>query len=415
MRCGNVRGLKQLMELQRAGRPSKVSLASQSGCKTLMKAWAFLRDSAGVKAVWAEMCALLEEPSVDVQASAVESLVRSGDPDAGLTLVRHLLDGKQTWQQEESNLYCSIIRGFTEQTRFESVWNLHEELVLADVELTKGICLALLKTCESSREMHRAEALLDYMEKKGIGRDASEYLTVISGYCREGRLDRAFEVLAQMKVSSSCRPDAATYNTMIDACATRDLYDSGMMLLDEMVGASVRLTTATLVAVMKLAGPDNLDQTESLVESFSRKHSISPDKSVYERLILVSTTAKDWGKTLQIFQQMVGTRVRPDSNIYNRLINASLEAGRVQDAVGMVRSAVGLPRGHPCLASFSAAQCRPLDNPKARMLVDWLEGIANAEAESALSLLREVRAIPSIRLARRLFHHAALTQAMADA
>merc|ERR1719510_892688 len=127
---------------------------------------------------------------------------------------------------------------------------------------------------------------------------------------------------------------------MIDACATRDLYDSGMMLLDEMVGAGVRLTTATLVAVMKLAGPNDLDQTEQLVESFSRKHGISPDRSVYDRLILVSTTAKQWERSLQIFQRMIGAHVRPDSNIYTRLINASLEAGRVQDAVGMVRSAV---------------------------------------------------------------------------
>ena len=36
-----------------------------------------------------------------------------------------------------------------------------EELVTAGVELTKGFCLDLLKACESSREMHRAEALLD--------------------------------------------------------------------------------------------------------------------------------------------------------------------------------------------------------------------------------------------------------------
>merc|ERR1719433_918968 len=112
---------------------------------------------------------------------------------------------------------------------------------------------------------------------------------------------------------------------------------------------------------------------------------------------------------------MIGAHVRPDSNIYARLINASLEAGRAQDAVGMVRSAVGLPRGHPCLAGFGAGQCRPLDNPKARMLADWLEAIASAEEEAALSLLREVRTIPGIRLAHRLFRHAALTQAMVGA
>ena len=39
--------------------------------------------------------------------------------------------------------------------------------------------------------MHRADALLTYMEKEGISRDASDYLTAVSSYCREGRLDKA--------------------------------------------------------------------------------------------------------------------------------------------------------------------------------------------------------------------------------
>ena len=67
------------------------------------------------------------------------------------------------------------------------------------------------------------------------------------------------------------------------------------------------------------------------------------------------------------------------------------------------------------MAKFSTAQCRPLDNPKARMLVDWLEAVANADEEAAVRLLQEVRAIPSIRLASRLFRQAALTQAMTGA
>ena len=52
--CGHVRGRRQLMDSQRAGSPSKVRLAISEGCKTLMKAWAFLRDSSGVKGVRAE-------------------------------------------------------------------------------------------------------------------------------------------------------------------------------------------------------------------------------------------------------------------------------------------------------------------------------------------------------------------------
>ena len=69
--------------------------------------------------------------------------------------------------------------------------------------------------------------------------DASDYLAAISGSCCEDRLDRVFEVFAQVRASSSCRPDASTYRVMIDACAARDLHDSGMLLLEEMVDDEV--------------------------------------------------------------------------------------------------------------------------------------------------------------------------------
>merc|ERR1740129_1703221 len=294
--------------------------------------------------------------------------------------------------------------------RFQSVWALHDELVSAGIELTKSICLALLKACESAREMHRADALLEYMQLRGIGRDTCDYHTVIKGYCREGRLDKAFGMLKQMQASRNCRPDSATYDTLIDACAARDLHDTGMNLLQEMEESGLPATTTTLVSVMKLAGPSNLDKAEWLAESLSRKHGISLDASVYNRLILVSMATEQWERSFQILQRMMEARVRPDSNTYARLIMACLQAGRVRDAVGMIRSSLGLPGGHPCLARFDAAHCRPLDKPKARMLVDWLEAVADSEEKEAVHLLQEMMSIPGIVHPHRLFRHAALAQ-----
>merc|ERR1719361_611204 len=413
MRCGNVRGLMGLMDSQRNGSPKRVQLVSVWSCKTMMRAWAFLRDSAGVKGVWNEACTIAEVPPADVQAAAMDCLVRSRDPECGMWLIRYLLDRKQN-QHQVVDLYSYVIEGLSQQMRFQSVWALHDELVAAGVELTKSICQALLKACESAREMHRAVALLEYMELRGISRDTCDYHTVIKGYCRESQLDKAFEVLKQMKASRNCRPDSATYNTLIDACAARDLHDSGMNLLKKMEGAGVPLTTATLVSVMKLAGPSNLDEAERLAESLSQKHGISLDASVYNRLILVSTATEQWQKSFQVLHRMMEAHVRPDSNTYTRLVMACLQAGRVQDAVGMIRSALGLPGGHPCLGRFSRGHCRPSDKPKARMLVDWLDAVADSEEVEAVHLLREMTSIPGLVHPHRVFRHAALAQVVAS-
>merc|ERR550532_1610145 len=149
------------------------------------------------------------------------------------------------------------------------------------------------------------------MEMHGISKDAEDCHLVIKGYCREGRLDRAFGVLAQMKASDCCRPDTATYNTLIDACAARELHDSGMLLLEEMEEAGVPVTSSTLASIMRLCGPSNIEQAESLGKSLSRKHGIPLDASIYNRLILISTTSKQWERSLRIFQRMLEACVRP--------------------------------------------------------------------------------------------------------
>ena len=82
-------------------------------------------------------------------------------------MVRQLLSGEQTQRQAGSDPYGQAIKGLTEQMRFNSAWDLQEELVTAGMEPTKSVYLARLKTCESLREMHRADALLGYMDNHG--------------------------------------------------------------------------------------------------------------------------------------------------------------------------------------------------------------------------------------------------------
>ena len=48
MRCGNTPALGQIMDLHRAGSPSKVRLASTAGCKTLTEVWVYLQGSSGL-------------------------------------------------------------------------------------------------------------------------------------------------------------------------------------------------------------------------------------------------------------------------------------------------------------------------------------------------------------------------------
>ena len=60
-----------------------------------------------------------------------------------------------------------------------------------------------------------------------------------------------------------------------------------------------------MVLVMRLAGPDNLDRSEWQAELLSQRHGITPDKPLYDRLILVGTAAEQRGWSLRICKRMV--------------------------------------------------------------------------------------------------------------
>ena len=172
----------------------------------LIKAWASLRDSSGVK----RACRFAAAPPAAGQAAAVGSLVRGGDPDGGQALARRFLAGRQTEWRQRSDFYCYVFTGPPLPARFKSAGDLQKGLATTGVEFAKGFCLALREACESPRAMHREDALLNYAERKGISRDASDLLTVLSGCGRDGRLDEACAFFAQMKAPGGCRPDAAT-------------------------------------------------------------------------------------------------------------------------------------------------------------------------------------------------------------
>ena len=140
-----------------------------------------------------------------------------------------------------------------------------------------------------------------------------------------------------MRETSSCCPDAEAYNTPIDACAGRSLHDSDMVRLEEMVNAGIPLTAATMVSVMRLAGPDNLDRSEWQAELLSQRHGITPDKPLYDRLILVGTVAKQWKRSLHILERKASASVSPGPNICTRLNKSGLQSSKVRDAVDMVR------------------------------------------------------------------------------
>jgi len=93
---------------------------------------------------------------------------------------------------------------------------------------------ALIDACTRSNDMARVPQILQDMASDGLEPNIVTYSTIIKGYCLVKRLDKAMELLHEMKQSSRYRADEITYNTLIDGCARFGHFDRVWCVRKEM-------------------------------------------------------------------------------------------------------------------------------------------------------------------------------------
>merc|ERR1719253_1588984 len=102
--------------------------------------------------------------------------------------------------------------------------------------------------------MDRVPQLLQDMKASKVEPDIITYSTIVKGYCQAGDVDRAFEVLEEMKRDSKFAPDEILYNSLLDGCAKQHRVDEALSLLEDMKASGTAPSNYTLSILVKLMG-----------------------------------------------------------------------------------------------------------------------------------------------------------------
>merc|ERR1719384_2720346 len=264
---------------------------------------------------------------------------------------------------------------------------------------------ALIDACARNSDMSQVPQVLQDMAKDGLEPNIVTYSTILKGYCQENRLGKAFELLQEMKLSTKYRPDEITYNTLIDGCARHGLYDRGVLLLREMQEAGVRVTNFTLSVLVKLATRSRRpEKAFDLCKELTRQYNLRLNVQVYNNLLHACTTNRDMQHALQVFQQMLNERVRPDVRTYTLLLRGSVACGDVWETAGLLRAAYGLRDAHPTVAQFGNSKhtsCCGKLSPD--VMKEILEGLVHKRnMEIVVQLLRDLRGVPGLKIDPKL-------------
>jgi pentatricopeptide repeat protein len=264
----------------------------------------------------------------------------------------------------------------------------------------------MVDACARCNQMSKISELLKSMVSQGIEPNLITYSAILKGYCQENRLDEAFELMEGMVQTTKFKPDEIMYNTLLDGCARKGLYDKGIALLGDMEASGINPSNFTLSVIVKLCSrAKRLERAFTMVEEISTKYRFKPNVHVYDNLIQACIQNKDLRRSINVFEQLLNAGVRPDTRSYSLLLRACVDAGEAQDAAGFMRAAVGLRGVHPQLMGHSANMLQPQGGLPQALVSEIIEGIAGHQCHDealAVALLKDLRSKPNVKVDPKL-------------
>mmetsp|Transcript_108344 Transcript_108344/g.288304 ORF Transcript_108344/g.288304 Transcript_108344/m.288304 type:complete len:713 (-) Transcript_108344:88-2226(-) len=384
----------------------KIQVKGAQTFGSVIRAYGCVGDLGGIKKTWREMRSRQIPLTSITLGCTVEALSANGDPDAAHGLIREVLADGPKRPVVNAVTYCSVVKGYSHQKRFNRVWAVYEEMLAEDLQgqFTSVTYNTLIDACSRCGEISRTPALLNEMLKQGIEPNLVTYSAVLKGYCQDNQLEKARELLDTMKQSRHVRPDEQTYNTLLDGCARQNLYKQGMEVFEEMKANGVKPSNFTLSILVKLANRGKqLSIAFQLCEELPRTYGFRLNIHVYNNLLQACITQREMQRAMAVLVEMLQEKVRPDVRTYTLLLRGSVTSADGWMADGLLRAALGLEKPHPDIARFGAL-LKPREALPTELISEVIDGIARQGRykEMALELTVQLRKIHGLRLAPQL-------------
>jgi len=404
-------------QLKKFWEEERVSVQGATTFGSVIRAYGVIHDVEGACSAWRKMrgCGIL--PTSITLGCALETLASNQHPDLAHELIKEVLADAETRHLVNAVNYCSVLKGFSHQKRFDRVWAVYEEMLAEGLEsqFTSVTYNTLIDACSRSGEVRRTPGILEDMSRQGIEPNLVTYSVVLKGLCHDNQLDKAFELMETMKRSKHAKPDELAYNTLLDGCARQCLYQRGMQVFAMMEEAGTPPSNFTLSILVKLANRGRkLEKAFELCREVPQKNNFRLNVHVYNNLIQGCILHKDLGRAVEVLASMLKEGVRPDTRTYTLLLQGHVNVGEAAAAAGLLRAALGLQGAtHPLLESFckagGAARLRDGHLPS-ELLSEVIQACDRRCREEGLAaeLLGQLKKVPGFQMDPRVLQRLTL-------
>jgi len=385
--------LKQLRDS-----PTPIAISGSHTYGSLIKAYGRAQDINGIWRCWKEMRSNHIKPTSITLGCMVEAIVSNADTEGAYDLIQQIKDDEQCRGALNDVIYCSILKGFTRERKMDRALAVYEESKDQNIDLSVVMYNTLLDGCARCGRMEQVANILEDMKTHNIKANVITYSTMLKGYCQNGDIQKGFAILEEMRKDSHLKPDEIMYNSLLDGCAQNNLVDEGLRLLEEMQSEGVQPSNFTLSVLVKLMNrARRLDQAFSLVEQITKKYNFRPNVHVYTNLMQACVSNQQLARGMSMLEQMIKEKVAPDSRTYAILVRGNMSKGLLEEAVGLLKGALGLPGALPFLQQ-SMAVCWNFDSAVVNEAL-WNFAEWGHAKDLAIPLLTEIRQnAPKVRI-----------------
>ncbi|KAF5471438.1 hypothetical protein F2P56_008228 [Juglans regia] len=188
--------------------------------------------------------------------------------------------------------------------------------------------------------LDEAQRVLDHMvEERGFHPDVATITMLINGFCKRGKLQRAFELLHFMG-RIGCEPTVRTYNCLLKGmCYVGRVEEAFEMLIK--IKESMKPDIYTYTAVMD--GFCKVGRSDEAMELLDEAEEMGLTPNVVSYNTLFQGYCKE-GRPLEgigVLKQMKQRNCMPDYICYSTLLHGLLKWGKIRSALRTYKEMVG--------------------------------------------------------------------------
>merc|ERR1719379_2422151 len=271
-------------------------------------------------------------------SSVVEACVRVGKPELLASKLQQLqtADGLSV---TGSHTFGSLIKAYGHAKDIDGVWRCWKEMRSRHIKPTSITLGCMVEAVVSNGDTEGAYELIHQMQDDEQCRESLNaviYCSVLKGFAREKKLERAWDVYKEME-RRNVEVSIVTFNTIIDACARCGRMDQVSRVQEDMARSGVPPNLITYSSLIKgHCRMGDVQTSFDILRCMKREGNVHPDEIMYNSLLdgCAQNSLVDEG--LKLLEEMQSEGVKPSNFTLSILVKLMSRSRNLDGAFAIV-------------------------------------------------------------------------------